>query len=469
MSSLDSASLHNEVDSAFAARKKLADSNAGKKKKKQSNRIEIASSNNSAFASDNEDGTTEEPVDWYFGNPSAMSLGQTEFARIWGSVPLEDNWRRSLRSASTSTITRTNGALANSTDTKPEEASPTATADPAKAEYARLILEIPYTDAAKKESLKKIEDAYFSLGDIYYFKLLETDNAISSYIKLLSRFPKTEYEPEVLYKLYLIYKEINATKANQYANILKEKYPESTYAKILVNPKYLEESSLALEKQKQIYKIAYDFFLEGNYKSCEEKLNEAMALGETIFTPSLKLLAILLIGKTQDIDHYQLALSQFIKDNPEGDVSDYAKKLLDASRNLVNREEKEKGIQYIRSLEEPHYFVIVHKKSENLSDLASATLEKFNKANFNDLKLKTSNLVLSDEYSLTFSADLPRISYALEYMMTFNEKLPTFTELRNHKFNSFVITKDNFDIFYRTKGLDEYIQFFEKNYPTENQ
>ncbi len=469
MSTLDSTSLRSQIDSAFAARKKLADSKEGKKKKKRINRIEIEASNNNAFASDNEDGTTEESVDWYFGNPSTMSLGQTEFARIWGSVPLEDNWRRSLRSASTNAISRTNGALANSTNDKPEEVAPKVAADPAKAEYARLILEIPYTDAAKKESLKKIEDAYFSLGDIYHFKLFETDNAISSYTKLLSRFPKTEYEPEVLYKLYLIYKDTDLAKANQYADLLKGKYPETTYAKILVNPNFLEESSQALEKQKQIYKIAYDYFLEGDYKSCEEKLNEAMALGETVFTPNMKLLTILLIGKTQDIDHYQLALSQFIKDNPEGDVSDYAKKLLDASRNLISREEKEKGIQYIRSLEEPHYFVIVHKKSENLGDLASATLEKFNKANFNDLKLKTSNLVLNDEYTLTFVADLPRISYAVEYMMTFNEKLATFTELRNHKFNSFVITKDNFDIFYRTKGLDEYIQFFEKNYPTENQ
>ncbi len=468
LSKLDTASLRNQIDSAFAARKKLADSNVKKAKKKLFNRVEIEPTNNSVFASD-EDGTTEETVDWYFGNPSAMALGQTEFARIWGSVPLEDNWRRSLKSASTSTVVRNNTAITNVSGDKPEEATAKAGANPAKAEFDRIILEIPYSDKAKKESLKKIEDAYFGLGDIYHFKLLETNNAVSSYTQLLNRFPNTEYEPEVLYKLYLIYKDSDPAKANQYAELLKEKHPESTYAKILVKPNYLEESGLALEKQKEIYKVAYDFFQAGDYKSCEEKLNEAMALGETVFTPNMRLLSILLIGKTQDIDHYQMALDQFIKKYPEGEVSAYAKKLLDVSRNLVSSEEKKKGIQYIRSLEEPHYFVIVYKKSENLSDIASATLEKFNKADFNDLKLKTSNLVLNDEYALTFVADLPRISYALEYVQTFNEKLPAFTELRNHKFNSFVITKDNFDIFYRTKGLDEYIQFFEKNYPTENQ
>jgi hypothetical protein len=43
------------------------------------------------------------------------------------------------------------------------------------------------------------------------------------------------------------------------------------------------------------------------------------------------------------------------------------------------------------------------------------------------------------------------------------------TPLGNYNFHNFVITKDNFDIFYRTKGLDEYIQFFEKNYQAQNQ
>ena len=253
-----------------------------------------------------------------------------------------------------------------------------------------------------KKSLKKIEDAYYSLGDIYYFKLFEKSNAVLSYTKLLSRFPLTEYEPEVLYKLYLIHKDLNPLQSNEYAALLKAKYPESTFAKILVNPNYLQESSLALEKQKQIYNVAYQLFLEENFTLCNVKLTEAFALGETVFTPNMKLLSILIIGKTQDIDHYQLALNQYIKDYTDGELSDYAKKLLEASRTMVSNEEKKNGIQYIRSLEAPHYFVIVYKKTENLSDLASSSLEKFNTENFSDLKLKTSNLVLNEEYSLTF-------------------------------------------------------------------
>ena len=55
----------------------------------------------------------------------------------------------------------------------------------------RISKQIPKTDEQKTEALKKIEDAYFNLGDIYYFKLQEKDNAVASYNKLLERFPQT--------------------------------------------------------------------------------------------------------------------------------------------------------------------------------------------------------------------------------------------------------------------------------------
>ena len=405
-------------------------------------------------------------IRWYFGNPSAVSLGQTEFVRIWGDIPLEDNWQRSLRSSSTTVSNRNvtgDIAAAPSADTK--SATP---ADPAEAEYARISKELPKTEEQKAEALAKIEEAYFNLGDIYYFKLLEKENAIISYNKLLERFPDTEYEPEILYKLYLIYKETDQEKSDNYAQLLKTKHPTSTFARILINPDYLKESSQAVEKQKVLYDKAYSLFKEKDFPGALQVLDEASALGSTTFTPNLDLLKILIVGQTEDISQYQYQLEQFVKANPDTEIGNYANQLLTASRNFIERQEQKKGIQYIRSLEEPHYFVMVYKQTENMGATGPAAMEKFNQKYFNDLKLKTSTLLLNDDYALILIADLPRVSSALEYIRTFNEKLSTLTELRNHKFHSFVITKDNFDIFYRTKGLDEYLQFFEKNYPTED-
>jgi len=466
LANLDSIQLRSKIDSTFEAKKLLAEKNKGKTKRRLFNRVEIVPENSDVFNT-GENSLTEETADWYVGNPSAMSLGQTEFRRIWGDIPLEDNWRRSLRSASTAIVSRNApGIEAPKQDAEEKNAPPPA--DPVAAEYMRISKQIPKTEEQKKEALTKIEDAYFNLGDIYYFKLQEKENAVASFNRLLERFPQTEYEPEILYKLYLIYKESDPVKSESYATLLKEKHPGSTFAKILENPDFLKESSQAVEKQKELYKTAYEHFLAGRDSAASVMLVEASDLGQTAFTPSIELLKILIVGQTEDVNKYQFLLDQFTKNYPETEAGAYARRLLETSRNFTLKQEQLKGIQYIRSLEEPHYFVLVYRKDENMTAVASGVLEKFNRDNFKDLKLNTSNLVLDDTYSLTLVDQLPRISSALEFVRTFNEKLPTLNELRNHKFHSFVITKDNFDIFYRTKGLDEYLQFFEKNYPTED-
>jgi tetratricopeptide (TPR) repeat protein len=466
MASLDSAALRARVESVVNAKKLEEEKKAGKKKKRTGG-VAIESNTNSVFTTGEENET--EQVAWYFGNPSAMALGQTEFKRIWGNITLNDNWRRSLRSATVTGPNVNQPTTADATQADTDATAAAAPVDPVAAEYERLNKEIPRTDQQKQEALAKIETAYFNLGDIYYFKLKENNNAVDYYTRLLKRFPKSEYKPEVLYKLHLILKDVNPTLSKQYGDELLRDFPESTFAKTLKNPNYLEESSQAAEKQKVLYKKAYAYYENNDNVLATHTVDEALELGQTAFVPNLKLLKILIIGRTENITQYQMALENFLEEYHEGPVSEYAKKLLQSSRDFEKNKEKQKGIQYVRSLEEPHYFVLVYRQQENLGNVASASLEKFNQDNFKDLRLKTSNLVLNEEYSLTLVADLPRVSSAIEYNLTFNEKLSSIPELRNHKFNTFVITKDNFDIFYRTKGLDEYLQFFEKNYPQQNQ
>lgn len=178
LAALDSATIRANIDSVLAEKKKAEEKKVGKKKKR--NRIDINSNDtNVAF---NVDDPKEGVTGWYFGNPSAMAIGQTDFVRVWGNIRLEDNWRRSQRQTGTrEAITNvqqdsTATSAANATDESKEKA------DPGAAEYARLSKEIPRTEEAKKASLEKIEEAYFKLADIYYFKLLEKDNAVKKRI-----------------------------------------------------------------------------------------------------------------------------------------------------------------------------------------------------------------------------------------------------------------------------------------------
>jgi tetratricopeptide (TPR) repeat protein len=467
LAALDTTALRAQVASIVEEKKKRDELAAAAQKKKK-NRVAI-DARSSTFGSEGEEApaiaTEGEGTDWYFGNTSAMAIGQNEFKRVWGNIGLEDNWRRSMRGDA-----QKNNAPAENTEGQEPADKPkpeVKTADPVAAEYARIDKEIPRTEEQRAEALKKIEDAYFALGDIYYFKLEEPANAIETYVTMLNRFPETEYEPEVLYKLYLMSKD-KPGEAARYASILKEKHPNSTFARILSNPDYLKESGEAAEKQKKLYKIAYDNFQIGNYAEARTVIAEAEALGETAFKPRLDLLKILITGETEDISRYQFELEEYAKTYPDGELTPYAKSLLASSRQFTLNQEKSQGIAFVKSFDEPHYFILVYEKSTRMSEPATADLEKFNTQLFKDLKLKTSNLILNDQYALTMVTELPDLATATEYRRTFTEKLNTLNGIRNQKFNSFVITKDNFNIFYRTKGLDEYLQFFEKNYPAKN-
>lgn len=458
MAKMDTATLRKHIASVLESQKKPEIKT--KKKKKASASINQANSTIS-----NTD-VSFSLSDWYFGNPAAVALGQTEFGRIWGSFPLADNWRRSSR-ASTG-ISRVQSSLPIAETAQPIADQNVPVADPVQVEFDRIIKELPLTDSAVVLANSKIETAYFKLGDIYYFDLKETKNAVDSYESLLTRYPETEYRAETLYKLYLIFKDSNPEKAEQFASELKQKFPESSYAKILVNPNYIRESGLVAEQQKLIYKKAYEHVEAEDYGSAAILIEEAIALGETEFVPNLKLLSVLIVGKTENISQYQLRLEEFVKENAGTDLAKYAQRLLDSSRSLTLQREKEKGIQYISSFEEPHFFVLISQKKDAVEGAAAKTLEEFNVANFKDNKLKVSNLILNDAYTLTLVSDLAGLTPAKEYYKSFSEKLATLSGLKNYKFSYFVITKDNFDIFYRTKGIDEYTRFFEKNYSSKN-
>src|SRR5690606_21277431 len=153
--------------SVVAARKLAEQAATGKKKKRRANRIELEANTGNIFGSGEVGSGT---ADWYFGNPSAMALGESEFRRIWGNIRLEDNWRRSMRLMDAPGIVADVAAvITDSTSTRrPQAAEP---ADPAVAEFMRLDQQIPRTEEQRAAALKKIEDAYFRVGDIYYFDL----------------------------------------------------------------------------------------------------------------------------------------------------------------------------------------------------------------------------------------------------------------------------------------------------------
>ncbi|MEM6830408.1 MAG: hypothetical protein AAF551_07810, partial [Bacteroidota bacterium] len=60
--------------------------------------------------------------------------------------------------------------------------------------------------------------------------------------------------------------------------------------------------------------------------------------------------------------------------------------------------------------------------------------------------------------------EFPGKATAEGFSKLFKENVSLSENFKGEKVDVFVITQDNFDIFYRTKDLSAYLNFFEKHY-----
>ena len=399
---------------------------------------------------------------WYFYNPAAISSGISAFKSRWGNRPLEDNWRRTTKESLVqfSNVTPAEQE-ADTLSQEPGEQEETAQGD----EKQQLMASIPFTDEEKGKALAMIEEAYFNLGNIYHFKLLEQQNAVETFEKLLERFPSSEFAPEVLYQLYLIFKDTDTPKSEVYKKKLIDTYPETVYANLALNPNFLQENSETSERLKQLYEIAYDYYTEGDYNQAGLLVSRALEqYPDNDFSDHLRLLHILIAGKVEGQYKYQFALQEFIEQNPESSLKPYAEKLLTTSQGFEIAEAKRSGARYSEYLDYPHLFVILYKNTNDLAANLPNLTDQYLQETYPEVQLNVGNLVFNSEQSILLINKFEDRKEAKAFIERYNKGNKIKEALGKNEVTSFIITEDNFQLFYQSKRLDDYLNFYKAHY-----
>ena len=424
-------------------------------------------------ADENDEASQAAGEDWYFYNPSAISKGRSAFARRWGKRPLTDDWRRSGRQSTPSSptvrnedSTATTAVPADSTQGEAAEAALVA----GVAERQALYANIPFTEEQKQTSLGMIEEAYYKLGGIYNFDLKEKPQAIETFETMLERFPQSEYTPEVLYLLYLIYQELEDDTYRKYQDRVLKEFPESLYAKLIANPNYEEESNQASEQLKKVYKDVYELYQAGDDSLALVLVKKGLSkFPDNDFTDNVELLQTMILGTLNGEAQYQLGLQKFIEKYPESDVNAYASELLAGIQNYKQKIEARRGTEYIAEFDEKHSFIVVYKNEKKLSTELPKLVDRFNDSNFKKANLNSANLMLEDGKVMVLVEQFPDKQTAEAYYEKFNGEDSPLKELaKEYRPESieanFVISKDNLTILYRTKDVEQYLQFFKNHY-----
>ena len=155
---------------------------------------------------------------WYFYNPSAMSLGYSEFLSRWGNRKLEDDWRRKSKDQIISEDELESESLAVAPSEK-EKYNP---------EY--YLKQLPLKEEDQLLLLSKIEAAYYDLGTIFKDEVEDYGQAEKIYKELIDRFPSTDYRQLIYFDLYGIYimKE-DVVGSQAYLKKIETEYPKSNY------------------------------------------------------------------------------------------------------------------------------------------------------------------------------------------------------------------------------------------------
>jgi len=404
---------------------------------------------------------------FYFNNPSTLSFGFSEFTRKWGNRKLEDNWRRSNKqqiAPSGSTEESSIAAAAASKDTMSQ--------DQLRAVYLK---DIPLTDEAKNISKDKIVEAYYDLSLIYKESLGNLTKSAESLQILNDKFPGNKYELPAYYQLYRLYNALKQeANANRYKEIILSRFPDSDYAKILLNPDFNNERQKKADKVTEFYFSTYQAYEEQRYKDALSNCLRADSMDiKNPLKGQFALLKALCTGRTADVKAFEMELSAIVVNFPKEPVKERAQEILDYIRGMnttesdtLNNSEKEKKQSkpaYKSELEAEHIFLVIFDQSQaNPSQVASA-ISDFNEEYFSAIALNVNPLPLSGGKQAVAVKMFSGAQKAMTYFSMFADQLANQREMSFEK-QFFIISKSNLSLFMKGADVNQYIEFFQTEY-----
>jgi outer membrane protein assembly factor BamD (BamD/ComL family) len=266
---------------------------------------------------------------WYFYNEQAVRQGKNTFVRVWKNRPLEDNWRRSNKI--NSAIDQTVNPTATTADSKTDQENLYAT-------VAGVEERLKYVPKTKEEITlldKEIEGALFELGKVYHYQLKEDANARATFERFIKDFPKNKNIPEALFllrKICLENKSLEKCDVASYEKRLQDNYPESTFAKLISDPNYLEESAVNDTIVTTLYKESYELYSAKKYEKAIEKLEKIQnEYPQNSYNAKIELLRIMSYSYIESLPVYVEKLNTFVTKYEGSKEQEYAKKLLEAA------------------------------------------------------------------------------------------------------------------------------------------
>ena len=398
-------------------------------------------------------------------NKKTQQKGAKDFVKKWGDRVLEDNWRRSNRQ--------------QFDDIQAEPIALEAVKERlTKEDIDKILSDVPSGDEEIAAANKKIEDAYFELGRLYRDRLQRDDKTIDAHeSELLRRYPDTEHQLDAWYYLYLAHgKQGNKAQEKKYFDLIVKNYPNTTYARVLTDPNYLEAAKEEGNKLGNYYQNTYTQFQNKQYEKVIQEVDKASEQfgPSNIMMAKFALLKAMSVGNVKGKEDYVMQLKEVIAKYPNSPEETRAREILrllgDKSvavqPKTANSGKSANNSDFKVDPDGLHYVavVITNKNNEKITAAKSA-LADFNKEFFKNDNLRLSNIFLNND------TDKPIIvirkftsqAKAMVYVKAANDSGDDFLTTKM-EYVVYPLTQSNYRSVLRNRSFDGYDEFYQNNY-----
>ncbi len=406
--------------------------------------------------------------DWYFYNPQTIAYGISEFQSKWGKRKLEDNWRLSDKRTYNFDLM---DDMAASTDTTDSKSNTKVQADPLKRET--YLQNIPLTPELLEASNQLIADAMYNVGYVFRADLKNYPRSADAFEAYLKRYPGHTKELDAYYHLYTLYTLLSEhNRAENYKNLIIRRYPESEYARGLVNPNHFTNLQTEQNRLKSLYNDTYIAYSNNHHRMVVLYSNEALtSYPKSDLAPKFAYLKAVSMGKLYNNDTLIQELRKLISRFPSSDMVPLAQEVMghlgiegfDAATEAQSAEDQEISI-YAKNDNTNHFFIIIVNHNVVNVDATKIRISDFNGTNYKLANLSINSLLLDNDNQLISVSNFSGKNDAMSYYLAITKNEYVFSHLKPEQFHAFVINAENYPAFYRDKNIETYKKFFARNY-----
>ena len=407
--------------------------------------------------------------DWYFYNQTTLSFGINDFIKKWGNRTLEDDWRRSEKSLSIVNSTNPDDSVAIKTAINKNKLPSS------KKSVEYYLADLPLNDSLIQASNKIIIDSYYNLASTYKEELNNNKKAIFTFEELNNRFTEHKYKLSTYYQLYRIYTSTkNQAQADYYKNKLINEYPNSEYAQIIKNPKYISEKNAQKGEIELFYTDTYNDYSANNYNSAYSKCNEAESkFGKNDYAPKFAFIRAMCIGKLKGMDSLDAALKNLQILYPKDKVTKQAQEILEVIYNMQHPNDGSsaslntamKRDTFSLDLNSPHVVIIVCSDDAGIVNLFKSSLTDYNNSFYSNSNLTLTTSLFGDANQITNVKTFKNSLEAMQYIDNLQKDKSVFKgTVKPELFTLMAISMDNLPRLFKKKQVNYYSPFYNDHY-----